>query len=511
LGSLSETRALAPPDCQKVDLRGRALLPAFIDGHGHFLSAGRQFAHEVDLRPSPLGRGDSLADALLAVQEKAGQTPPGGWIFGFGYDDTHFKEKRHPLAEDLDQAAPGRLVALSHASGHFLAVSGPVLKLVGYGPQTPDPPGGKIRRKADGAPSGLLEEPPAMDPVEALFPQRSLEEEYAALKTASQAWLSQGVATAQEGWATQRDIDIYARAITEEDSPLSLRVQILPGDGRADFASLPRRAGSPLDAGRRLTLGPVKLFADGSIQGFTAYLSNPYHATLYDFPYDYRGYPMIESSALKERVLLHHRAGRQIAIHGNGDAAIEEILNAFEEALRASPRADHRHYVIHCQTVREDQLDRLARLGAMASFFAVHVRHWGDRHRDIFLGEDRAARLNPLKSALKRKIPFSLHNDCPVTPISPLRSVETAVTRLTALGAPLGPEYRIGAGDALAAVTTKAAYLAFEEERKGTLAPAFLADLCVLSRSPLEAPPEKIAEIKVEATLVGGQTAYGEL
>jgi predicted amidohydrolase YtcJ len=511
VGGLAAARKLAPRDARRVDLKGRALAPAFIDGHGHFLSAGRKYAHELDLRPSPFGKADSVADILKALKVKAAQTPPGEWIRGFGYDDTLLRDKRHPLAGDLDAAAPQNPVALEHVSGHFLAVNSRALKLAGYGPQTPDPPGGKIRRLSDGSPSGLLEEPPAMDPVEALFPPKTLAEEYEALRLASREWAKAGVATAQEGWATQRDIEIYLKALEEEDSPLAVRVQILPGEGRVDLDALPRLSGTALDPGRRLTLGPVKLFADGSLQGFTGHLSNPYHATLYDHPYNYRGYAMVEGAVLRERVLRRHLEGRQIAIHGNGDAGIEDILQAFEEAQRAFPRANARHIVIHCQTVREDQLDRMKRLGVAASFFAVHVRYWGDRHRDVFLGEDRARRLNPLKSALEREIPFSLHNDCPVTPISPLASIETAVTRLTSSRAALGPEYRIGVEEALAAVTSQAAYLAFEENSKGTLAPGFLADLCVLGRDPRAEPPEKIAEIEVLVTLAGGRVIYGEI
>ena len=123
-----------------------------------------------------------------------------------------------------------------------------------------------------------------------------------------------------------------------------------------------------------------------------------------------------------------------IAIHGNGDAGIEDILNAFEEAQKAYPRANARHIIIHCQTVREDQLDRIERLGVVPSFFTVHTYYWGDRHRDIFLGKARASRIDPLRSALKRGIPFTSHNDTSVTPMDPLLSVWSAVNRLTGSG-----------------------------------------------------------------------------
>jgi predicted amidohydrolase YtcJ len=220
---------------------------------------------------------------------------------------------------------------------------------------------------------------------------------------------------------------------------------------------------------------------------------------------------MTDKQTLIEKVSALHKAGRQVAVHANGDEAIESVLEAFEEAQRESPDKGRRHFIIHCQTARGDQLDRMVRLGISASFFVVHVYYWGDRHRDVFLGPERAAKLDPLLSAKNKGLAFSLHNDSPVTPVSPLRSIETAVLRRTSSGQELGPNERVDPLSALKAVTTGAAYLAFEEDRKGRLAQGFLADLAVLSDNPLTAPPEKIAEIKVAATVVGGQTVFGDL
>ncbi len=135
-----------------------------------------------------------------------------------------------------------------------------------------------------------------------------------------------------------------------------------------------------------------------------------------------------------------HSSGWQIWTHGNEDAAIQSILNAYERALAADPRGDHRHRIEHCQTAGEDQLDRMSSLGIAASFFAPHVWYWGDRHREIFLGPEGAARIDPLASALRRGIRFGLHNDSPVTPISPLLSIGTAVSRLTSSGQVLGDD-----------------------------------------------------------------------
>ncbi|MDR2456852.1 MAG: amidohydrolase [Deltaproteobacteria bacterium] len=507
-GSEEQARALAGPKAKIVDLAGRTLIPGFIDGHGHFMETGRRLSSEMDLRPPPAGQVKSLGEVIELVRQKAEQTPEGEWIKGFGYDDTLLSENRHPLAGDIDEAAKKHPVALRHVSGHFLAVNSLALSLAGLGPGTIDPKGGRLRRLADGSPSGLLEEPPAMDLVARLIAPLSREKELEAARAASANYAAQGVTTAQDGWTGAVNYEVLKEAADLKAA--KVRVQILPDYSLSMSGSLPVGPGSFLGSSY-LTLGPSKLFADGSLQGYTGFLSRPYHRLMYGLPQDWRGYPMTDKEALIEKVSALHKAGRQVAVHAHGDEAIESVLEAFKKAQKESSDISRRHFVIHCQTVRADQLDRMARLGILASFFVSHVYYWGDRHRDIFLGLERAEKLDPLLSAKTNGIAFSLHNDSPVTPISPLRSIETAVLRRTSSGRDLGAEERLDPLSALRAVTADAAYLAFEEDRKGRLKKGFLADLAVLSDNPLTAPSEKIAQIKVLATVVGGETVFGDL
>lgn len=525
VGTHAQVTALASSQTERTDLKGLTLLPGFIDGHGHFMETGRSLGFKVDLRSPPIGTIKNLDDLAAAIKARVEATPKGKWIEGFGYDDTLLEEKRHPLAQDIDRVAPDHPVTLSHVSGHFLAANSYAMKTAGLNAQTPDPPGGRLRRLPDSSPSGLFEEPSAIDLVEKYLPTYGPDQERKAVVTASQVWAAKGVTTAQDGWTSELNLQSLLAAegfqappanlpaaeatLSPAASLLKVRVQILPSHGAVDSMGLPLASGTPIT--EKIVLGPVKLFADGSLQGYTGYLSNPYHKAMYGLGPRWRGYPMFDPDKLAGAVLKHHLAGRQIAIHGNGDQAIEHIIQAFEAALKVRPVSDHRHFVIHCQTVREDQLDRISRLGLGASFFVVHLHHWGDRHADIFLGPDRAARLNPLLSALERSIVFSLHNDSPVTPVDPLRSVQTAVLRLSGSGRPLGPEYAITAYQGLRAVTASAAHLAFEGHRKGRLAKGLLADLTVLRHNPLAVQPEKIAEIETLETIVGGQTVYGGL
>ena len=204
----------------------------------------------------------------------------------------------------------------------------------------------------------------------------------------------------------------------------------------------------------------------------------------------------------------HHQAGFQIAVHANGDAAIGEVLTAYREAQRQFPRPGVRHRIEHCQTPRPDQLDAIAEMGVTPSFFIDHVYYWGDRHRDIFLGPERAARISPLASALSRGIHFTVHNDTPVTPVDPLHLVWCAVNRLTRAGLVLGAGERIPILPALRTVTSEAAWQNGEEDQKGSIEPGKLADFVVLEENPLKVGPERLKELRILETIVGGETVY---
>ena len=197
-------------------------------------------------------------------------------------------------------------------------------------------------------------------------------------------------------------------------------------------------------------------------------------------------------------------------MHGNGDASIDDILDAFEAADAIEPIAPARPVIIHAQMAREDQLDRMADLGVIPSFFILHTYYWGDRHRDIFMGPERAARMSPARSALDRGIEPTLHADSPVVPMEPLRIVWSAVNRVSTGGDVIGEAQRIEPMEALAGVTISAARQHFEEDTKGSLEVGKLADLVILSSSPLD-DPEHIDQIKVVQTIVGGKVVYGDV
>jgi predicted amidohydrolase YtcJ len=502
VGSDSDVGRLAGPQTELVDLGGRAMLPGFYAAHDHLPSAGVVARYQVDLNSPPMGRMESIDDIVAALREKTSRTPKGHWIVGCGYDDTLIRENRHPTREDLDRVSTEHPVWIIHTSGHLGVANSLALAIAGITKETPQPAGGVIRKDpVTGEPSGVIEEVGGL--VARHIPALASEERIEAIRWCDQHYLSKGVTTtviAGGNWASIEDLkEASARGW------LHLRV----------VAMLSARTGLPATAqeaakrgsGDRLSVGAIKMGSDGSIQGYTGYLTAPYHVQP-PGKTDYCGYPRRSRDDLTKAVKQYHRAGYQIAIHGNGDAAIDDILAAFAEAQRAAPRPDARHRIEHCQMARDDQLDRMQDLGVTPSFFVGHVYYWGDRHRDIFLGPKRASRISPLRSALVRRLRFTLHNDTPVTPVDPLLLVWAAVNRMTRGGAVLGPDERISVRDALRAVTVDAAWQNFEEAKEGSIEPGKLADFVILSENPLTVPAERINAVRVVQTIVGGTTVY---
>ena len=259
----------------------------------------------------------------------------------------------------------------------------------------------------------------------------------------------------------------------------------------------------------RFRLGGMKLLTDGSIQGYTAYLSRPYHVPPAGRDGSYAGFPTFTAQEkLNAAVADGYDHGWQVLAHANGDAAIAMVIEAARAAAEAQPGVDRRTTIIHAQTIREDQLEEVRELGLCLSFFPGHVYYWGDRHRDVFLGPERAARINPMRSALDRGIPMTLHHDSPVTPSDLLTVVWSAVNRVTSGGLELGPEQRLTPREAVRAITIDAARQLSEEEQKGSIEMDKVADLVVLSDNPLTVEPMAIRDIAVEETVKEGKTVF---
>ena len=493
-GADAAIRKVAGPATKLTDLKGKTLVPGFYAAHDHLPQAGSVALFQVDLNSPPIGPMRTIDDIVSALREKAGKTPKGQWVIGRGYDDTLIREKRHPNRQDLDRVSTEHPVWITHISGHLGAGNSLALSLAKITKATPQPAGGRIRIDAKtGEPDGVIEEKQGL--VTRLIPGETAEQRLEAIAWCDKHYASRGVTTAVIAGGSKTRVEDLQKAAA--NGQLHIRVTSLMAAG----GPLPQVAW----LSDRLHVTGVKTWQDGSLQGYTGFLTAPYFREPEGQP-DYRGYASRSRAELVDMVKKWHRAGLQVAIHGNGDAAIDDILAAFREAQREFPRPDARHRIEHCQTPREDQLDQMKELGVTPSFFEAHVYYWGDRHRDIFLGPNRGPRISPLASAKRRGIRFTLHNDTPVTPVDPLLCVWAAVNRMTTSGKVLGPDQRIGALDALRAVTSDAAWQNFEEQTKGTIEPGKLADFVILDQNPLTVPPERIKDIGILETIVGGET-----
>ena len=250
------------------------------------------------------------------------------------------------------------------------------------------------------------------------------------------------------------------------------------------------------------------MILDGSPQGKTAYLTQPYKIPPKGAAHDYRGYPIMPSESVDELFAKFIDAGVPILAHANGDAAADLFVNALQSSIDMANLPDHRTVMIHAQTVREDQLGLMAKMKAIPSFFSAHTFYWGDWHRDSVFGVERASRISPTASSLEKGIIFTLHNDAPIVPPDMIRLLWATTNRLTRSGQLLGQEQRISTLEAIKAITINAAYQYFEEDIKGTIDVGKQADLVILSKNPLAMPTTKLLDIKVERTIARGKTIF---
>ncbi|MGH3359087.1 MAG: amidohydrolase [Nocardioidaceae bacterium] len=490
------------------DLGGQAAVPGFIETHNHPTFFGMTLSAPVDAGCPP---NDTIADIVDRVREATKAFPPGSWIRGYRYDDTQLTDDRHPTRDDLDAASPDHPVCLMHISGHFCSLNSAGLRAVGIDDGTPDPDGGVIVRDERGTPTGVLAETAAFAAYAAM-PSDSALDLVSALERAGDAYLEAGVTTVHDlgvGLMAGAD-ELVAYRLALQGDRFRTRVQgflvpdLLPGLADGDPAPLEQGIAGLGDD--RFRVAGAKLWADGSIQGLTGCVSEGYACAP-----DQHGMLIYQPDELTRRVAALHAAGLQVAVHGNGDAAIETILDAYRTLGDDDSLRTRRHRIEHCQMVGDRQLERMSASGLLASFFIKHVYYWGDRHRSRFLGERRAARLNPLRSALRHGIRFGLHSDTPVVSVPPLDGIRCAVRRRTRDGDVLGPDERIGAVEAVRAYTSEAAHLAFEESRKGTLEPGKLADVAVLSADPLATDADdgdSLDEVHVTMTVIGGDIVW---
>ena len=484
-----------------INFGNQAILPGFIDAHGHasYLAFATQVAN---IASPPVGNINNIKELQTELKKfiTDSNLKPGEWVMGLGYDDSLLAEQRHPTKDDLDEVSTEHPIYLIHVSAHLGAANSLGLSLANISAETQDPPGGKIRRYENSSePNGVFEETAAY-PLQQLA-MSAYKDPIGSVKKAMDIYARNGITTAQDGASSPETISLMQAA--DAQGMINLDIISYPIgqnglDKNLDSINFGNYEG-------RLKIGGIKLILDGSPQGKTAYLTEPYYKPPHSESDSYKGYPLIPQLEVSKWVKKYADLNIPIMAHANGDAAADMLIKAVKDT---DINSDHRTIMIHAQTVREDQLDQMKELKIIPSYFSTHTFYWGDWHRDSVFGKDRAIRISPTKSTLNRNMPFTVHNDAPVVPPDMIRLLWSTTNRKTRSGKVLGEEQKISTYSALEAMTINAAYQHFEDDIKGSIEVGKLADLVVLSEDPLSIDTKNLLEVNVVATFSRGVEVF---
>ncbi|MDB2384427.1 amidohydrolase [Endozoicomonas sp.] len=484
VGSESEILALSDFNASTIDLEGKTLMPGFIEAHGHFPESGLK-AIAVDLNSPPIGETLSIKDVAQKLTEQAKETPTGEWVIGFGYDHNRILERRYLTKTELTNIAPEHPVFIMHISGQVSMVNNLALEKLGLEKSE----AGIFRGKAHTA---------ARANVLDLSAGRLL----SLLQYAVADYTVQGITTVQSGLTTPQTylpLTLFAsiglipqRLVIWPNAPLA---EALHNEERIRIEN------------EKVKIGAVKLVVDGAISNYAGYLTTPYFQQPPQKAGSYKGYQHLSDKNLKQLVKLWHDKGWQLALHASGDAAIDNVLNALDNALSSNPRDDSRHILVHSQMARVDQLEEMAELAITPSFFPSQIYYWGSQYKSRFLGSPRTEQSSPLQSALESGLRFSIHTDTPVIPAEPFPMIYHATSRKTLSGDVLGEDEKISVMDAIRATTIDAAWQVFMDDEIGSIESGKLADLIVVSENPLTAG-ERLPDITIEQTWMGGVLRY---
>lgn len=501
VGASTDARAMAAPGDRIIDLQNAFVSPGFIDSHMHLLSYGLALT-----RARLDEHTDSLEHLVEHLREFAQAHPslPGDWIVGRGWNHDYFSDvSRMPNRYDLDRVSTERPVAAVRCCGHSMTVNSKALELLGITADTPAPEGGEIGVE-NGEPDGRLYDN-AMGAAYDAIPEPDKDQIKNMLRAACKALNAYGVTGCHtDDYSTPWRIVNEAYRELIESGELTVRVYEQSNFHSVDDLHEFIEAGNVTGAGDELfRIGPLKLLGDGSLGARTAYLSRPYA----DDP-STTGIPVFSQQTLDEMIGFAHTHGMQIAVHAIGDACLDRVLDAYDRALAACPREDHRHGIVHCQITRPDQLKRMIDM-------KLHIYA-----QTIFLDYDTGivrARVGDLadssycwKTLMRGGLSVSNGTDCPVEMPNALAGIQCAVTRasLHGDGQPFLPDQAFTVREALDSYTLRSAEASFEEHIKGRIAPGMLADFVVLDQNPMTVDPFRIREIAVLKTCLGGNPVY---
>jgi predicted amidohydrolase YtcJ len=514
VGSDDDVRSLVGPCTRVVELDGRTVVPGFVDAHVHPVQAG------LALATCSLGSARNAQEAVRLVAEYAAAHPGAPWITGAGWSMEWFPSGT-PSRALLDEVVPDRPVLLSNRDFHGAWVNSPALRLAGVGADTPDPADGRIERDADGSPQGTLHEG-AVDLVARLLPPPTEHDLLDALLRAQAHLHALGVTGWQDAivgeYGSLPDVlPTYLRA-AREGALTGRVVGALWWDRNRGIEQVPDLVARRESAGGTAGVGrfratSVKIMQDGVAENFTAGMLTPYLDAC-GCQTANRGLSYLDPELLRTAVRLLDAEGFQVHLHAIGDRAVREALDAISCAREANGTSDRRHHIAHLQVVHPDDVPRFAQLSVTANLQALWAVHEPqmDELTIPFLGPERAAWQYPFADLLASGARLCAGSDWPVSSADPLQAMHVAVNRRPAgePGAePLLPGQRLEPAAFLHAYTAGSAWINGADADTGSLEVGTLADLAVLDADPLAVPPDRIGDIAVTATFVGGVQVSG--
>jgi predicted amidohydrolase YtcJ len=499
VGSLADLRRERPGAAEQ-DLNGGTLVPGFIDAHNHFLSTGESLA-SIDLR-SP--RVDSPEALLQAVRTAAAESSADDTIGGFGFDHARYAL---PSLAELDAAAGDHLLHLFHTSGHHVLVNSRALREARIDDDVADPPGGRFDRDADGHLTGLCldtacgEVLPTDVDIGSHGPnfhvRAPMDTLVAAVSRASAAFLAAGLTCVADAQVTARELAAYREARARGGLPI--RTVCMPLSHQLDaFAELGLVGPFGDD---RLSIGHLKIYADGTLTGGTAAFSDELGIRSQSASFFHQPDALV---ALIQRAWTD---GWRVAVHAQGDRAISLVLDGFEAGSRAVTRPDARPRIEHAGFPTATAIEQMRALDVIGVQQPSYLFDYGDQYADA-LG-DHAHELQPWRTELDAGVRVVISSDSDVASFRPLTTVANAMRRRTASGVVLGPRHRLSLDEALFAHTADAAYAVGLEGRVGSLEPGKAADLTILQADIRDLGPDEVEEVPVSATIVDGETVFG--
>ena len=506
VGSEADVMAWQKGNAEIVDLGDQALIPGFVDGHAHVVAGGVQ-AIGANLLAPPDGVVENIPQMLDLLREYVAENQATieqyQIIVGFGYDNATLAEARHPTRDELDTVSADTPIYLVHQSGHFGAANSPALAKMGITADSESPPGGVIRKTADGEPDGVLEEAAHFANMAKLFDRLDAQAAGAIVKAGVDLWASFGFTTAQEGRATPEVIALLEAA----GAAGALSIDVAAYADVLIDREMVKAKYAPTYTNRFRVAGG-KLTIDGSPQGFTGWRDRPYYDPVGDYEPGYAGYPAVTREQVLDTMDWVYANDVQLLTHSNGEASHDLMIAALAEAEAKYGGGDRRHVLIHGQFLRRDQVASFDALNIIPSLFPMHTFYWGDWHREQTVGPVDADNISPTGWVLERKMRFTSHTDAPVAFPDTMRVLDATVTRRTRSGDILGAEHRVDVMTALKAMTLWSAYQHFEDDKKGSIEVGKLADLVILSADPTAVDPETLDQLKVMRTIKDGLTIF---